>query len=336
MRLDQVNARVGARRARLLGPEGLHQLAARPTLEARLAWLRASGWAAAVPAEGEPAGIEELEAGLREAQRREVAWLLEHVEGGGARGVLAAFLGLAEADAVNAVLRGVAGGAALDQTLAAAPPTPGFAEAPLRAAAAAPSLEAAVAVLTEAGHPLAPALAAALPERAHHGLAPLEQAVERAALASALAACRRAGEDGRVLRAHLGDRIDARNAALLVELAGSGPPPEPGALFLEGGRRLDQARLASLAGAPLAEVQAVLAATFAVPPTLSSPWGAELALERAVLLRARREARARPLSVAVPLAYLLERRAEARRIAVLLRGHAFELPAEQVLDLLEA
>jgi V/A-type H+/Na+-transporting ATPase subunit C len=335
-RLDLVNARVGARRTRLLGPGGLRDLAARPTLEARLALLRTSGWAAAVPAKGEATGLETLEAGLRQAQRREAGWLLGQVEGAAARHVLAAFLALAEADAVNAVLRGVAGGGALEQTLAAAPPTPGLDEALLRAAAATPSVEAAVEVLAGAGHRFAPALAEALPQRAQLGLAPLELAVERAAAASARAATRWAGEDGRVLRAYLSDRVDVRNAALLLALAGSGRPPAPDGLFLEGGRRLDLPRLVALAGSPLADVLSALAASFAGASALATPWGAELALERTVLEVVRREARARPLSVAVPVAYLLERRSEARRIAVLLRGAAFELPAAQVLDLLEA
>jgi V/A-type H+-transporting ATPase subunit C len=335
-RLDLVNARVSARRTRLLGPGGLRELASRPTLEARLALLRSGGWAAAVPAEAEAVGIEALEAGLRRTQRLESAWLLGQVEGAAARRVLAAFLGLAEADAVNAVLRGVEGRAALEQALAAAPGTPGLDEAPLRAAAAAPSVEAAVEALAGAGHRFAPALAAALPERARLGLAPLELAVERAAVAAAAASTRCAGEDGRVLREHLADRIDVRNAALLLALAGGGLPPDAGSLFLEGGRRLAVPRLVSLAGAPLGEVLAALSAATSGAPAMATPWGAELSLERVVLESARRAARARPLSVAVPLAYLLERRDEARRIAVLLRGSAFELPAEQVLDLLEA
>jgi V/A-type H+/Na+-transporting ATPase subunit C len=335
-RLDLVNARVAARRTRLLGPAGLRDLAARSTLEARLALLRTGGWAAAVPAEGEASGLEAVEAGLRRAQQGEAGWLLGQVEGTVARGVLAAFLGLAEADALNAVLRGVAAGTALEQILAAAPATPGLDEGPLRAAAAAPSVEAVVEVLAGAGHRFAAALAAALPQRDQLGLAPLELAVERAAVAEARAATRWAGEDGRVLRAHLSDRVDVRNAALLLGLAGSGTPPGAEGLFLDGGRRLAVARLVSLAGAPVAEVLAALGPAFTGAMALATPWGAELALERAALERVRREARARPLSVAVPVAYLLERRSEARRIAVLLRGSAFELPTGQVLDLLEA
>ena len=335
-RLDLVNARVGARRTRLLGPGGLRELASRPTLEARLALLRSGGWAAAVPAEGEAVGVEAIEAGLRRTQRLESAWLLGQVEGSAARRVLGAFLGLAEADAVTAVLRGVQGGAALEQSLAAAPGTPGLDDAPLRAAAAAPTVEAAVEALAGAGHRFAPALVAALPERAQLGLAPLELAVERAAVAVAAAATRCAGEDGRVLRSHLAERIDVRNAALLLSLANGGVPPAPGSLFLEGGRRLAVPRLVSLAGAPLTEVLAALATATSGVPAMATPWGAELSLGRMVLDSARRAARAWPLSVAVPLAYLLERRDEARRIAVLLRGTAFELPAEQVLDLLEA
>ena len=50
----------------------------------------------------------------------------------------------------------------------------------------------------------------------------------------------------------------------------------------------------------------------------------------------RREARVRPLSLAVPLAYLAERRAEARIVAITLRGAELGLPAEEILEMAEA
>ncbi len=53
-------------------------------------------------------------------------------------------------------------------------------------------------------------------------------------------------------------------------------------------------------------------------------------------LTLRREARRRPLSVAVPLSFLQDRRAEMRRIRLVLRGTAFGLPADDFVTLLEA
>jgi vacuolar-type H+-ATPase subunit C/Vma6 len=46
-------------------------------------------------------------------------------------------------------------------------------------------------------------------------------------------------------------------------------------------------------------------------------------------------ARVHPLSIAVPLAFVLERQAEVRQIRLVLRGAEFGLPAEELLALME-
>jgi V/A-type H+/Na+-transporting ATPase subunit C len=334
--LDLVNARLGARRGRLLGGDGLRFLAGDGTLEARLARLRQGGWAAAVPPKGVPA-LAEVEALLRDTLRREARWILELAQGHRPRAVLGAFLELAEADAVKALLRGVAAGAAPERTMAAAPVSPGLPEPLLRSVAAAASVEAAVARLGEAHHPLAGPIRDALPARARWGLPPVEAAADRAAAGRAPEAAATAGQDGRILADYLADRADAHHAGLLLSLAGAGPrdAARMAALTLPGGRRLAPAEVARLAGAAPEVVQAALKAAFPAAAGLSTPWGADLELERRLSARARRAARANPLSVAVPIAYLLDRRAEARRIAVLLRAAALELPADEVLPLLE-
>jgi V/A-type H+-transporting ATPase subunit C len=339
-RLDYANARVGARRARLLGPGTFRELLAHPTLEGRLAMLRDTAAGAALPGVaaaapgGEAASLGPVEAGLREALAREELRILADAEGGRARALLAAVLGIEEATSVKAIVRGVAHGATVERILAAALPAPGLGPERLREAAASTSVERALAALAAGGSEVAVAAQVALALRAKHGLLPLELAADRAAFARAAAAARGPGEDAAIVRAHLEDRVDARNAATLLALAGAAPGADA---FVAGGRRLPEPAFRALAGAPPPELRAGLAARFRGEAAgLASPWSADRALERAVLGPLRRAARTHPLSVAVPLAYLLERRAEVRRVALVLRGTAIGVPGEELVELVEA
>jgi V/A-type H+-transporting ATPase subunit C len=219
--------------------------------------------------------------------------------------------------------------------LAAAPPVPGLSDEALRAAASAPGLEAAVDALAAGGCTLAGALREALPRRDRAGLAALEVAADRAAYARALGAARSTrGEDAALVLRHVEDRVDACNARTLVALASAPPVDDP---WVRGGRRLPEPELRALAGAPPADVRRALARAFPGPEAaLALPWSADRALERALVASLRREARRSPLSIAVPLAYLAERRAEVRRAAVVLRGASLGLPGDELLDLAEA
>lgn len=336
-RLDLLNARVAARRSRLLGARGLRELALRAGLAARLEALRAGPWGAGLP-DGAAPPLGEVEAALRESQRREAAWLAGLAEGAAAGRALRALLALDDADAVKALLRGVAAAAPPERILAAAPASPGLPAALLARAAAAGGVAGAVAALRASGHPLAPALAAALEAPGGWGLARLEAAADQAAAAAAWRVARGAGADGAALAHHLAERADAWNARLLLAVAGAGPrAQEARDLVHPGGTRLPPAVAAPLLGAPHEAVHAAVAAAWpGLAAALGDPAAAELALERRLLVAARRAARAAPLSLAVPIAYLLERRAEGRRIALLLRADAFALPADEVLGLLEA
>jgi V/A-type H+-transporting ATPase subunit C len=332
-RLDFANARIGGRRSRLAGARALSELLAHPSPDARLELARALPAAFAVPAERGDDPLGTVERGLRAGLRREALALLGDAEGRRPRALLAAFLALEEAAEVKAVLRGVATGAPLDRTLAAVDGGSGFAGAPLSAAAVASSLEGAIAALGRAGSPLAPALVEALPRAAEEGLLPLELAADRAALLRAMFACRGGGEDRAVLARHLSDLADARNATTLLALDGAVPAVPP---WVPGGRRWDGAALEALARAGREAARAALAHAFALPSSaLATPWSAERALERACSAALAREARARPLSIAVPLAYLAARREEIRRIALALRGAALGVPADELLDLVE-
>ena len=70
-RCDFAVGRIGAMRARLLGPRGLRELVARPDLDARLEFLRQSGYGAALPAGGGEAALGEVERALLDLGRRE-------------------------------------------------------------------------------------------------------------------------------------------------------------------------------------------------------------------------------------------------------------------------
>jgi V/A-type H+-transporting ATPase subunit C len=331
-RLDHANARIGARRGRLAGARALRELLARPTLEGRLELVRGLPAGAALVREPAEDPLGGAERGLRARLRGEARELLGHVEGRRPRALLAAWLALDEADEVKAVVRGVAAGARFDRTLASFPADTALPGEALRLAAAASSLETAVEALREGGSELAAAVAEALPGA--EGLLALELAADRAALARAARACRRAGEDDRILARHLEDLADARNAATLIALDGAAPAAAP---WVPGGRRWGEAALDALALAGPEEARAAVAVAFALEArALADPVAAECALGRACTVALRREARLRPLSLAVPLAYLAARRDEVRRLALALRGATLELPADELLDLLEA
>ena len=339
MRLDFTNARLGARRARLTSRDGLVALLTRASTEARIDLVRAGAAGAALPAGALPAGPEGLtavEAALRGGLAAEADALLRQVDGSRARRLLAAWLELDEAEAVKVVVRGVLGGEPVDAVLAAAPATPGLPRETLRAAVAGASVEAALGVLAAAGSAAALAARTAweAQERARPALLPVEIAADRAALARAFQVARGRCEDAFVLRAHLADRVDARNAATLLALGAGTPAADP---FLPGGHRLAQEALRKLALAPPEVRRERLASVLRVPPkALASPALADLTLERATVAPLRRQARLRPLSLAVPLAYLAERRAEVRRIALGLRGAEMGLPGDELLALVEA
>jgi V/A-type H+-transporting ATPase subunit C len=334
-RCDFAVGRIGAMRARLLGPRGLRELVARPDLDARLEFLRQSGYAEALPASGRDgeAALGEVERALLDLGRRESLRLLRYIEGPRPRRLFAAFLRLADADNVKTVLRGLARAEPAERLRALTAPSTGLDEAALSRLAAQPDPAAAARLLEALGSPFAAAVASALPGLGRPGgLLRLDAAVDRAALAQALGAARRAGEDGRLLAGVLGGLIDGRNAATLLSLSGEGDAVE---FFLHGGTRLGENRFRRLARlGPAALGRALLDLVPAAG--LGDPFRAEHLLGAAFRRATRRAARCAPLSLAVPLAFALDRHAEVRRVRLVLRGAHFGLPADDLLDLVEA
>lgn len=333
-RLDNVNARVGARRSRLLGADGLRELLVRPTLEARIELLVRSGRLAAPPAEREGAPLDAVEAALRAGLRADEARLLREVEGARPRRLLAAALGLQEAQALKVLLRGTTFGAPPDRLAAMAPATEGLPDARLRELAASPSPEALAERLATGGSPFATPLRAALAERDREGLLPAEVAIDRVAFARVGAAARGGGEDARGLQDWLAREADGRNALTLLALGSALPDRD---LFLPGGSRIGADAFARLARGDAGARRAAVAALVPCEPArLADAASAERLLERSATRALTRAARRGPLTLAVPLAWIEARREEVRRIALVLRGAALGLPGEAILDLVEA
>lgn len=333
-RCDFAAGRVGAMRAGLLGPRGLRELVARPDLQARLELLRNSAYAEVLPpGRAGEAALGAAERGLLDLGRRESLRLLRHIEGRRQRRLFGAFLRLGDADNVKALLRGLARAEPAERLRALTAPSAGLDEEALSRLAAQPDPASAARLLAALGSPFAGAVASVLPGLDRPGgLLRLDVAVDRAALDQALAAARRAGEDGRLLAGVLGGWVDARNASTLISLSGVG---DPGEFFLPGGVRLGPERfrrLARLGAAALGKALRDL-----VPGGgLDDPFRAEHLLGAALRRATRRAARSAPLSLAVPLSFTLDRHAEVRRIRLVLRGALYGLPADDLLDLVEA
>ena len=341
-RCDFANGRIGARRSRLLGGRGLRDLLVRRDLGERLEMLRQAGYAAAVPAPPPgPDALSAAERGLGDLVRREARELGGHLEGALQRDLYRAFLLFEEAETLKTALRGIVHSEPADRVLALAAPTRSFPAERLRALAALPDPAAAAALLEAWENPFAAAVRRALPGIGKPGgLLRLEVAVDRTAQERALAAARGRGEDRAVMRRLLSARADLANAATLLKLVGSA---EAGEFFLPGGAALGADRFAALSRLPPAalrqQLSRLLRRWLGAPDAaraLERPSRAEGLLERGLARAMRAEARARPHSLAVPLAYLHDRLWEVRRIRLVLRGAEYGLPADDLLDLLEA
>ncbi len=350
-RLDNVNARVGARRSRLIGAAGLRELLVRPTLAARIELLVSRGRLPAVPGLEPPKGAEgaaraegvrpddapllaAVEASLRAGVRADEARLLAEVEGHRQRRLLSAALGLQEGRALKILLRGTTHGVAPDRLVALVPPTERLPEARVRRLAEAASPGALAARLAEEGSPFAEPIRAGLRERDRVGLLAAEVGVDRVAFSRVGEAARGGGEDAAALLDWLAGQADARNATTLLALGTAIPSHH---LFLPWGRRIGAAAFARLArGGAEARRAAVAALVPCSPERVMDPSVAELLLDRAEVRRLALAARRLPLSLAVPLAWIEARRDEVRRMAVMLRGASLELPGEAILGMVEA
>lgn len=144
-----------------------------------------------------------------------------------------------------------------------------------------------------------------------------------------------------MLRAFLEAQVDLVNAATLLKLAGHAEADD---FFVTGGRFIGLSKYHQFARLDAAALRAALAregrlvavAGLRTLAALADPAAADHLLQRALAEAMRGEARRNPLSLAVPLSFVLDRRAEVRRIRLVLRGAAFGLPADELVELVEA
>jgi V/A-type H+-transporting ATPase subunit C len=316
---DYAVARVRAMRSRLLGRAGIAALLAERGLAARLELLKRTDYGealAAHPVPGDP--LAEAERGLSARLMHDLEQIDRFLAGERVRALFRAILAFEDGWMLKTILRGVAAGQPPERIVPLLMPTPGLGLAALAELVRQRDVKAVVDMLATWRSPYAPALLDALGATAQRlDLLPLEVVLDRLLFGRAIEAARGDGEDGRMLHAFLEAQIDLVNAATRLKLGDQGGAEE---FLIPGGRPGRAARdraYALLAG-------------------VDDPAAADQMLHRTLAGTIRREASRNPLSLAVPLSYVLDRRAEIQRIRLVLRGAEFGLPAADLLELVEA
>lgn len=341
---DYANARVRAIRSRLLGRAGITALLAEPGLAGRLEFLKKTDYGEAVTAHlgGESDQLAAAERALRARLMDDLRQIDKFLGGEGAQTLFRSILAFEDGWAIKTVLRGVSVGEAPERMFLLLTPTPELDHAALEELVRHREVKAVIDLLTTwrspYAHPLVEGLAAYALRRE---LLYLEVALDRFLFSRALTAAGRDGEDGRMLLTFVETQIDLVNAATLLKLAGHGDAEE---FFIAGGRSIGPHRYRQYARLAPAALRAALAregrllavAGLVRLAALDDPFAADQLLHRALREAMRREALRNPLSLAVPLSFLLDRRAEIQRIRLVLRGAEFGLPATELLELVEA
>jgi vacuolar-type H+-ATPase subunit C/Vma6 len=331
---DYAVARVRAMRCRLLGRRGLLDLLGQPDLTARLELLRRTGHAA-----GGAHTPHDVARALRARLARDSAAIAALFADTRHGRLLRAVGAIFDGWVLAAVLRGVEHSEPPAQLLSLLTPTAELDDAALRELVAQRSVRDVVALLATWGSRYAAPLEDAMPRkpRVPDPLA-LELALERFRYADALSVAAHEGAEGRLVTSLVRSMIDFTNATTLLKIAGHGAPSE---LFVPGGRALSLARFTKLAALPAHEAEAAIAADRALRlgPAFSGGRLDPFRVEGLITARLRaalaRPAREEPLSVAVPLLYLIDRREELRAIRVVLEGTELGLPASELADLVE-
>lgn len=342
---DYANARVRAMRGRLLGRDGIAELLAQPGLAARLEFLKRTDYGEAL-AEHLGQGSDLLaaaERGLRARLMDDLAQINRFLQGERPQTLFRAIVAIEDGWILKTILRGVAAGEKSKRIFPLLAPTPELDHTALGELVRQRDVKAVIDLLATWHSRYAQPLEEALPSYvSRRELLYLEAALDRFVFGWALEAARRhGGEDGRVIRRFLEVQIDLVNAATLLKYAGHAGAEE---FFIPGGRILGLRRFRQYAAAEAQALRDALARDgrlFMAPgliglATLEHPFAADQLLHRALTEAIRREARQNPLSLAVSLAFVLDRQAEIRRIRLVLRGAEFGLPAAELLELIEA
>jgi V/A-type H+-transporting ATPase subunit C len=339
--LDYANARVRGIQGRLLGPDGVRELLAQPGVAARIEYLKKSDYGEALTAhlakEADP--LRGAELGLRKQLADDLIRVDRFLGGERVRSLLRAVLAFEDGWALKTILRGVSQGEPADRILLLVAPTPGLDDSALRELACQRDVKGVVDLLATWGSPFAAPLTNAydryLPQRE---LFSLEMALDGFLFTRALETARRGGSQGRTLARFLERQIDLANAGTLLKLAGGLAADE---FFIPGGRSLGPKLFRWLSRLGERELRDALARRLHLDPRLAAlgerpdPFTIDEILHESMARDIRREARTHPLSIAVPLAFVLARRAEVRQIRLVLRGAEFGLPADELVSLVE-
>jgi V/A-type H+-transporting ATPase subunit C len=144
-----------------------------------------------------------------------------------------------------------------------------------------------------------------------------------------------------MLLGFLETQIDLANTGVLLKRTDGAPSAE---LFIPGGRLVTLKRFQQLATLREGELRDALARLGRLHLELrlgaagerADPFVVDQMLQRVLRQEMQRAARVHPLSLAVPLCFVLERRAEVQRIRLVLRGAEFGLPGDELLALVES
>jgi V/A-type H+-transporting ATPase subunit C len=342
-RCDYANARVRAMKGRLLGPRGITELLAQPGLAARLDYLKKTDYGEAVAAQlaREPDAVRGAERGLRTRLVDDLLRIDRFLRGERESTLFRAVLAFEDGWNLKTILRGISRGEPPERTFLLLAPTPELDDPALGEMVRQKEVKAVVDLLATWGSPYALPLAQAFARyRTHRELFVLEVALDQFLFTRALDAARGDGEDGRVLLAFLEIQIDLANAGTLLKRADGGRCDE---LFIPGGRHVTLKRFQQLSSLRERDLREALArrgplhvgSRLATEGERADPFAVDQILHQALREATRREARVHPLSLAVPLSFVLERRAEVQRIRLVLRGAEFGLPADELVALVE-
>jgi V/A-type H+/Na+-transporting ATPase subunit C len=340
---DYANARIRAMKARLLGPKGITELLAQPGLTTRLDYLKQTDYGEAVAAHlmREPDALRGAERGLRARLVDDLLRIDRFLRGERIRSLFQTVLAFEDGWNLKTVLRGVTQGETPERIFVLLAPTPEFSDPALGELVRQKDVKAVVDLLATWRSPFAPPLTQAFARyRTDRDLFLMEVALDQFLFARALEAARGNGEDGRILRGFLTTQIDLANAGTLLKRADGGRCDD---LFIAGGRDITLKRFQQLALLRERDLRETLArgGRLHLDPRLAAmderadPFDVDQILHQALREAMHREARVHPLSLAVPLSFILERRAEVQRIRLVLRGAEFGLPADELVARVE-
>jgi V/A-type H+/Na+-transporting ATPase subunit C len=339
---DYANARIRGMKGRLLGQKGITDLLAQSSLAARLDYLKRTVYGESLAAHlmRDPDALRAAERAVRAQLSNDLLQIDRFLRGEPVLSLFRAVLAFEDAWTLKTVLRGIAQGEPPDRIFALVVPTPEFDDPALGELVRQKDIKAVVDLLATWRSPYAPLLTEAFARYRTHGeLFLLEVALDQFVFSEALKAARADGEDGEILLQFLENQIDLANVGTLLKRADGGRCDE---LFVPGGRSVSLHRFQHLASLNEKDLREALAASGR--PQLDSrlaaidgalPFAVDQILQQALRKEIECQARVHPLSVAVPLSFILERRAEVQRIRLVLRGAEFGVPAAELLTLLE-